>query len=100
MNGLTCPGCGGQRLEPGRLNAKGLGGLVFTPEDASRWQRWFVQGVEFRATVCLDCGGIQLSADPDEIARVADGGETRCRKCRHILRGLSEPRCPECGEPI
>ena len=27
-------------------------------------------------------------------------GETRCRKCGHILRGLSEPRCPECGTPI
>lgn len=27
-------------------------------------------------------------------------GETRCRKCKYILRGLSEPRCPECGEPI
>lgn len=26
--------------------------------------------------------------------------ETRCRKCRHILRGLTEPRCPECGESI
>ena len=26
--------------------------------------------------------------------------ETRCRKCDHILRGLSEPRCPECGERI
>ena len=26
--------------------------------------------------------------------------ETCCRKCRHILRGLSEPRCPECGEAI
>ena len=26
--------------------------------------------------------------------------ETRCRKCRHILRGLSEPRCPECGTVI
>jgi hypothetical protein len=27
-------------------------------------------------------------------------GETHCRKCNHILRGLSEPRCPECGEAI
>jgi hypothetical protein len=27
-------------------------------------------------------------------------GETHCRKCGHILRGISEPRCPECGEPI
>jgi preprotein translocase subunit SecY len=27
-------------------------------------------------------------------------GETRCRRCGYILRGLSEPRCPECGERI
>ena len=27
-------------------------------------------------------------------------GETRCRRCNHILRGLSEPRCPECGEMV
>jgi len=26
--------------------------------------------------------------------------ETHCRKCDYILRGLSEPRCSECGEPI
>jgi len=26
--------------------------------------------------------------------------ETRCRKCGYILRGLAEPRCPECGERI
>ncbi len=24
----------------------------------------------------------------------------QCSRCRHILKGLSEPRCPECGEPI
>jgi hypothetical protein len=27
-------------------------------------------------------------------------GKTTCRKCRHVLRRLSEPRCPECGERI
>lgn len=27
-------------------------------------------------------------------------GETRCRKCGYILRGIPEPRCPECGERI
>jgi hypothetical protein len=27
-------------------------------------------------------------------------GETHCRQCDHILRGLSEPSCPECGEAI
>lgn len=26
--------------------------------------------------------------------------ETRCRKCGYMLRGISEPRCPECGERI
>ncbi len=26
--------------------------------------------------------------------------ETRCRTCRYILRGITEPRCPECGEAI
>lgn len=26
--------------------------------------------------------------------------ETRCRKCGYILRGLTEPRCSECGERI
>ena len=26
--------------------------------------------------------------------------ETRCRQCGYILRGISEPRCPECGERI
>jgi hypothetical protein len=31
--------------------------------------------------------------------RLADT-ETRCRKCSYILRGISEPRCPECGERI
>ncbi len=26
--------------------------------------------------------------------------ETRCRRCAYILRGISKPRCPECGEHI
>ncbi len=26
--------------------------------------------------------------------------ELRCRKCDYILRGITEPRCPECGEGI
>jgi hypothetical protein len=29
-----------------------------------------------------------------------EDGESRCRRCSYILRGLSAPRCPECGEPI
>ena len=26
--------------------------------------------------------------------------DCRCRKCGYILRGIPEPRCPECGERI
>jgi uncharacterized paraquat-inducible protein A len=26
--------------------------------------------------------------------------ETHCRKCQYILKGISEPICPECGERI
>ena len=26
--------------------------------------------------------------------------ETRCRKCGYILRGITEPKCSECGERI
>jgi len=26
--------------------------------------------------------------------------ETRCRKCGYILKGITEPRCSECGELI
>lgn len=26
--------------------------------------------------------------------------ETRCRRCGYILRGITEPRCSECGERI
>lgn len=31
--------------------------------------------------------------------RVADR-ETRCGRCGYILRGITESRCPECGEGI
>ena len=35
-------------------------------------------------------------ASPETLAE----RETRCRKCGYILRGITEPRCPECGERI
>ncbi len=30
----------------------------------------------------------------------APDGHTRCGKCGYILKGLTEPRCSECGERI
>jgi len=34
------------------------------------------------------------------LRRPAPPRETRCRRCGYVLRGLTEPRCPECGERI
>ena len=33
-------------------------------------------------------------------SRATDKQHTRCRRCDYILRGITEPRCPECGERI
>lgn len=43
---------------------------------------------------CLYVLGYAVDRDPKE------GGESYCRRCGHILRSLSKPRCPECGEAI
>ncbi len=32
--------------------------------------------------------------------RASSDGFTRCGGCDHVLRGLTEPRCPECGMRI
>ena len=34
------------------------------------------------------------------VVRLRESRETYCRKCNYILRGITEPRCPECGERI
>lgn len=92
--------CEGDLGEPGMLNAKGSANVCFTPTDARRTARWFHSGPKVRAVVCRDCGFVHAFTDPKEIDEITAEGHTRCRKCRHILRGLSAPRCPECGEPI
>ena len=45
---------------------------------------------------CAVYGYICARYGPGAIDRL----ETRCRKCQYILRGITEPRCPECGERI
>ena len=60
---------------------------------------------------CARCAIILLLATPPAVlsllvyawlrggARFADD-YLHCPKCGYILKGLSAPRCPECGEPI
>jgi len=49
--------------------------------------------------VLFAIGAFTLLESRRRAARRGDD-ETRCRRCGHILRGLTEPRCPECGERI
>ena len=51
--------------------------------------------VPFGLTLLVSVGWIVTTLSVDR-----GGHETRCRKCRYILRGLTEPRCPECGTMI
>ena len=80
--------------------------VVFTAIDFGR--AWFLPASAFGnvplliglrvagyATPVLIFGLLTRWCAPDRI-----DPETRCRKCGYILRGISEPRCPECGERI
>lgn len=73
--------------------------LAWTATSVHAWNTYSVPPVflvgslTLTSVACL--GWILLNLSPRRL-----DGETRCRKCQHILRGLSEPRCPECGERI
>ncbi len=63
------------------------------------WVGWTVAPmymvISIMLTVCACIGWVMIN-----IHEMRRDGQTRCRKCGHILRGLSEPRCPECGTEI
>ncbi len=62
---IACPGCGGQRLQPGRL--MGSKELVFHPTNAK-----FIgekSNLKVHGHVCPDCGLIVLRSDPENIAK-------------------------------
>ena len=64
------------------------------------WLGWYIDA-ETRVSFCVTlsvsaCFGWLLLY----LSERRGDNETRCRKCGYILRGLSEPRCPECGERI
>lgn len=55
----------------------------------------FLRSIATTLSVCACVGWVLIT-----VMDARSVGEPRCRKCRYILNGLSEPRCPECGEPI
>ena len=70
-------------------------GLVM-PIPWAAWPRLVVACLPLALLAILIYAVLTHRFGPD----VASDGETRCRKCGYILRGITEPRCPEYGERI
>ncbi|MCH8851065.1 MAG: hypothetical protein IID41_00270 [Planctomycetes bacterium] len=73
-------------------------GLIVISRSGGSAQRWLVM---FFLLSIFSTGPIATAVlahvlTPKEIL----DGHTRCGKCGYILKGLTEPRCSECGERI
>ena len=97
---FKCLACGEARGAPGSMVAEGWTKMVFLPADAPKMSKWFSQGAKVGVVTCRSCGLVHMYTDVERVEEMTGEAETRCRKCRYILKGLSAPRCPECGEPI
>ncbi len=95
-----CPDCGGEYFEDGEVHVPGLGRVMIVPRYLGWFRKAMGVGAPVRARACRQCGRLEQYVDPQKLKKIADDGETRCRKCRQILRGITTPVCPECGEAI
>jgi hypothetical protein len=69
---------------------------TLTIRSLSRWDVLIaMRFVGLSLPIALYAALTRLSPRP-----TAPDRETRCRQCSYILRGITEPRCPECGERI
>ncbi len=81
------------------LTALGMWTMAVSPELGARLMWFYDPTVLTYAAITLSaaaCFGWLLIT----IAERQRDNQTRCRACGYILRGISEPRCPECGERI
>ncbi len=80
------------------IDVRGLGVMLnrfgLPPEVARTVAYELVLGIPFTVIPLYIYGRLTRRFGPKH------DGETRCRKCGYILRGITEPRCPECGERI
>lgn len=60
----TCLVCNGAHLHPGQIQSTGK--IHFRPSGA-KFLTLKTADVAVQASVCLDCGAIQLSADADKV---------------------------------
>jgi hypothetical protein len=68
-------------------------------EEPPKW-REVLGSVLGRAIVALSYGSLSVGAYWFVGGRPRAQEQPSCRRCGYILKGLSEPRCPECGEHI
>ena len=61
---------------------------------------WAVLADGAAITVLTLPGGLIVGVLVARLLNPPDDGLPRCSRCRHILKGLTAPRCPECGTPI
>jgi hypothetical protein len=75
MSGPTakCLVCGGSNLEPAKLQDAAL---------SLKNAKFFSLGLTLRASVCLDCGHVELSVDVEKAVKAV----------RRIRRKASDPR--------
>ena len=93
-----CFQCNSDRLPLGKLVGSGVGagGMRFQPDNMKFLA--LKTSVKLRATACLDCGAVALTADPSEIATLRGDKDVHCRRCNYNLTGNESGTCPECGE--
>lgn len=75
--------------------------LLTVPVVIPRIQFWYGEPMfYFSHIVMAPALSIGVYLTLDHLWTRTPDAETRCRQCGYILRGLSEARCPECGERI
>jgi hypothetical protein len=86
--------------------AEKAGLLTMGPVRASQILGRYFHGAPPAVRFAIDATSGALTFAPALIvallaaSRVSRSHETRCGRCGGVLRGLSEPRCPHCGESL
>ena len=72
-----CLKCGGTDLKAGKLSGAFLPVSVFRPEGGS-WASYKNHAMAVKAVMCLECGFVELSGDPEAakavVERIRNGG--------------------------
>ena len=64
-----CPSCNSTKIESGSLNSTGK--VYFRPEHA-KFLKLKTANIDVAANVCMDCGYIILTVDPEKVKALQD----------------------------